>query len=74
MTSLWIIFVILNVASVGFVLITLRRFYNYIKRHRFDESKYTLLFGFVHLRWIAALYLVMVLLWIPLSFGIFTSL
>ncbi len=72
MTTLWILFAVLHSVSVGFAFLTLWRLYYYIKRYRFDESKYTLLFGFVHLRWIAAGYLGLVIVWIPVSYILLT--
>lgn len=74
MTSLWIALGVLHVTSIGFALITLMRLYHYIKRYRFDESKYTLLFGFIHLRWIAGAYMMLVLGWVAMSLIIFTRL
>lgn len=70
MTSTWIFFIILHLVSLAFAMLTLWRLYEYIKRYRFDESKYTLLFGCLHLRWIAAGYMIVVSLWIFVSFSI----
>ncbi|MBI2638234.1 hypothetical protein HYW83_01450 [Candidatus Peregrinibacteria bacterium] len=72
MTSLWIALGVLHVTSIGFALIVLMRLYHYIKRYRFDESKYTLLFGFIHLHWIAGAYVMLVLGWVAVSLLIFT--
>ena len=71
MTLQWIFFIVLHAVSMSFVLFSLHRLYRYIGRYRFDESKYTLLFGFVHLRWIAAGYLFTAVLWIGVSFALF---
>lgn len=68
MTSLWIAFIVLHAVSSGFALLALWRLYEYIKRYRFDESKYTLLFRFVHLHWIVTAYVLAVILWIPASY------
>lgn len=61
----------LHTVSIGFAVLALWRLYYYIKRYRFDESRYTLLFGFVHLRWIAIMYLGFVALWIPITYLLF---
>ena len=74
MTSLWIAFGVLHVVSIGFALLALLRLYHYIKRYRFDESKYTLLFRFIHLRWIASLYMFLVVAWVAMSYLVFTRL
>lgn len=70
----WIFFIVLHTVSLGFAALSLWRLYYYIRRYRFDESKYTLLFGFVHLRWIAAAYIILVLLWVPLTYFLYTLL
>jgi len=44
--------------SFVFCVLSVRRLYSYIQEHRFEESQYTLLLGFMHLRWIIALYLI----------------
>lgn len=71
MTLQWISFIVLHAVSMSFALFSLHHLYRYIGRYRFDESKYTLLFGFVHLQWIAAAYLVFAILWIGASFALF---
>lgn len=70
MTS-WIPFILLHTVSLGFAGLTLWRLYYYIRRYRFDESKYTLLFGFMHLRWIAGAYVVFALAWVTASYFLF---
>ncbi|PIQ77398.1 hypothetical protein COV82_04790 [Candidatus Peregrinibacteria bacterium CG11_big_fil_rev_8_21_14_0_20_46_8] len=74
MTTLWIIFIFLHVVSLLFAIFALWRLYEYIKRYRFDESKYTMLFGFVHLHWIAAAYLVYAVIWTVASTILFITL
>lgn len=49
------------------MIVGLYRLYAYIKRYRFDESNYTLLFGFVHLRWLVWLYGSLTVFWIITS-------
>jgi len=68
----WVLFIVLHTVSLGFAAISLWRLYHYIRRYRFDESKYTLLFGFLHLRWIAGMYVVLAALWVVTSYMIFT--
>lgn len=66
--STGIFFGILHAFSLGFAFLTLWRLFSYIRRYRFDESKYTLLFGFVHLRFIAGMYIVFAIAWVIVSF------
>jgi hypothetical protein len=49
-----------QLGSLSLAFIALRRLYFYIHKYRFDESTYTLLFGFVHLRYFAVWYVIMV--------------
>lgn len=72
MTYLWVLFIVLHVISIAFAFLSFQRLYYYIRRYRFDESKYTLLFGFVHLHWISAIYIVFVTVWIFGSYFLFT--
>lgn len=74
MISLWIAFGVLHVISIGFAFLALMRLFHYIKRYRFDESKYTLLFGFIHLRWITSLYMLLVVGWVAVSYLVFIRL
>ncbi len=71
MTS-WIVFTVFHLVSLGFAVLTLRRLYHYIGRYRFDESKYTLLFGFMHLHWLSGVYVFCVFAWIAVSCFLFT--
>lgn len=68
----WVFFLVLHTVSLGFAALSLWRLYYYIRRYRFDESKYTLLFGFVHLHWIAMAYVALTVLWIAFSYMLFT--
>lgn len=68
MAILWIIFGIIHLVSIGIAIAIYLRLYGYIRRFRFDESKYTLLFGFVHLHWVHILYFAFVIAWVPFSF------
>lgn len=51
---------VVQLGSVALAFVALRRLYAYIRRYRFDESTYTLLFGIVHLRYFAAWYILMI--------------
>ena len=51
---------VVQLASVALGFVALRRLYDYIHKYRFDESNYTLLFGFLHLRYFSVLYIVTV--------------
>ena len=46
--------------SLFVVFVSVKRLYAYIHLYRFDESVYTLLFGFLHLRYFVVLYIVTV--------------
>lgn len=48
---------IFHTLSALFLVAVLYRMYSYIRRYRFNESKYTLLFGFVHLHWLVWFYM-----------------
>lgn len=74
MGSIWALFVVLHIASLAFAVIALKRLYTYIRTYRFSESKYTLLFSFIHLHWIGIFYIAFIFFWIPLSFVILTRL
>lgn len=64
MTLVWIV-TIIAITSIGFCLMNVKLLYRYINRYKFDESKYTLLFGFIRLRYIAGAYV-----FISVLFGI----
>lgn len=51
---------LLSFVSSVFCAITIRRLYTYINKYKFDESVYTLLFGFIRLRYIVSIYIFMV--------------
>jgi cbb3-type cytochrome oxidase subunit 3 len=55
--TLVLITALIGVISITFCFISVRILYRYINRYRFDESKYTLLFGFLHLRYIQISYI-----------------
>ncbi|MBD3156348.1 hypothetical protein GF369_00825 [Candidatus Peregrinibacteria bacterium] len=55
MALVWIT-TIIGIISIGFCLMSIKILYRYINRYRFDESKYTLLFGIIRLRYVVGLY------------------
>lgn len=57
MTLVWIT-AIIGVISIAFCFLSVKLLYRYIHRYKFDESKYTLLFGFLRLRYIAFSYII----------------
>lgn len=67
MTTYLSIFILGSFLSVGFMILTVYRLYRHIFRYRFPETKYTLLFGCIHLRWIAALYVILIIICTSLS-------
>lgn len=64
MSFVWSFFGILQAISILLMAVTLYRLFSYIKKYQFDESNYTLLFSFIHLRWIAWLYGFLTIFWI----------
>ncbi|MFC1599393.1 hypothetical protein ACFL3T_00005 [Patescibacteria group bacterium] len=56
--TLTLITATIGVISIIFCLLSVKLLYRYIHKYRFDETKYTLLFGFLRLRYIAILYVV----------------
>lgn len=71
MAYLWILFTVLQLGVISFALVSLWRLNIYINRYRFDETKYTLLFGFVHLKWIEAFYAIFAVLWVIAGYALF---
>ena len=68
MPLFWIFFAFLHLVSVFFMLLALQRLYSYIRRYKFNESHYTLLFGCVHLHWITKIYIGLVSVWVIFSY------
>lgn len=71
MSALWFLFILLHILSIAFVVVSIKRLHTYIDRFHFDESKYTLLFGFIHINLIVIFYFFMMMGWIGLSLMIF---
>lgn len=59
--TLTLIAAILGVISIIYCLISVKLLYRYINKYRFDESKYTMLFGFLRLRYIAMAYVSLII-------------
>ena len=51
---------LVQVVSIVLALVAVRRLMLYVYRYRFSESSYTLLFGFLRLRYFVVLYLIMI--------------
>lgn len=54
-----IFFFLLHLVSIVITALALRSLYAYIRKFRFEQSQYELLFGFVHLRHVAAMYVLL---------------
>lgn len=63
---LFYLVVAVNAVSVLFMILTLSRLRNYVKKNAFEESRYTLLFGFIPLEGYVYAYVISVL-----AFGMF---
>ena len=59
---LFLLSTLASLVSLVFCAVAVKRLYAYITRYRFDESVYTLLFGFVHLHYFVWGYIFMTLL------------
>ena len=51
-------FILVEIVSALMCLFAVRRLYKYIKKYRFPETVYSLLFGFMHLRYFVVTYVV----------------
>lgn len=57
---LFSILIFIQIVSAAVCALTIRKLYAYINQYRFGESVYTLLFGFVRLRYFVYFYALMV--------------
>lgn len=57
---LFSILILVQIVSAAVCALTVRKLYAYINQYRFGESVYTLLFGFMRLRYFVYLYAFMV--------------
>lgn len=58
MPIFWLIIALAQLGSLIFCLFAIYRLNSYIRVYRFDESHYTLLLGFIHLKWISTFYII----------------
>jgi len=59
--AFFFLLIFVQIASLSLCAITINRLYAYINRYSFDESVYTLLFGFVRLRYFVWFYVFLTL-------------
>ena len=73
---MWLFWLLLvfEFGSIAVCLWALQRLYRYIRKYRFDESVYSLLFGFIHLRYFAFGYVSMTALAVLTGFSFAFSL
>lgn len=57
----WTFFAIIHIVSILLLIISLRLVLHYTRRYRMQESRFTMLFGFVRLEYIIFIYAVAVL-------------
>lgn len=59
---MWIfaILIVIQIVSIGLCAVAVKKLYAYINQYKFAESVYTLLFGFIRLRYFVYLYVLMV--------------
>ena len=60
----FLLLILLEIISVVFCALAIRRLYIYINRYRFNESVYTLLFGVLRLRYFVWIYIFTVSLFV----------
>ncbi len=58
----FIILLLVEIVSLALCALAVKKLYAYINQYRFAESVYTLLFGFIRLRYFVYLYLSFVLI------------
>lgn len=67
MEIIWPIIIAVHLCSLLFLTIYLKRLFRYAGKYRMPESKYTLLFGWVQLSYIAFAYIGAVCLFVAAS-------
>jgi hypothetical protein len=67
MNILWLITAILHFISISFMGLCMVRLFSYVRRYRLKENRHTLLFGFVTVEHVVAIYIAMVLLFTTAS-------
>jgi uncharacterized protein (DUF2235 family) len=60
MNIVLLITIILHAASIGFLGLCTIRIFSYLRRHKFQENNYTLLFGFIGIQHVTMAYLIIV--------------
>lgn len=60
----WSIFTAIHLASLIFLAISMLRLRDYMEKHRFEESQYTMLLGFIRLPHVVILYIVGTAAWV----------
>ena len=63
MTIAWIIIVTFHLISIGFLALAVKRLHSYSKRHKLEENRHTLLFGFMQVQHAMLLYIVFILVY-----------
>ena len=61
MNILWLITAILHFISISFMGLCMVRLFGYVRRYRLKENRHTLLFGFVTIEHIVAIYIGMII-------------
>lgn len=67
MEIVWLIIIGIHICSLLFLGIYLKRLFRYARKYRMPESKYTLLFGWVQLSYIAFAYIAAVCVFVAFS-------
>jgi len=62
MNILWIVVSLLHLISISFMGLCIVRLFGYVRRYKLKENHHTLLFGFVTVRHIVSVYLVLITL------------
>lgn len=60
----WILFTSVHLASLIFLSASLMRLNDYTRKHHFEESRYTMLLGFIRLPHVIMLYIAGTAAWI----------
>ncbi len=68
MSPAWIIFALLHSISLLFTAVVVMRLLRYSRRYVMEESRYTLLFGFITVRSVIVVYVISMALWVLVSY------
>ena len=58
MSFLWISIALFHLISISFMVIVIMRLFSYVRRYKLNENHHTLLFGFMKIEHIVALYVI----------------